>query len=164
MALHQNRRLKKPDLPEFVALVLVGLAVVAATWWWQANVHPKYRHAEGRILSCRIRPTHYNATDVRTKVDVTYEYAVGSGSYRGSWTGYWPQTDSINAVPEGEIDLLMTRDLPVSVLYAPDDPARSLLHYPIRGDTRFIAVIAICGLGAALVYCCAIYPAWRSRW
>lgn len=164
MALHPKKRLKKPELPEFLVLVLVGLAIIPATYWWRANLLPKYKEAEGYVLDCDIKLTHYNAPDVRKKVDITYEYNVGPGRYVGSWSGYWPQIQSPNALAPDKIDTLRDKGRRITVLYDPGNPAHSLLHYPDQGLARITGIAAIAALGAAILYCCAIYPAWRGRW
>ena len=164
MPLRQTKRFKRLELPEFVTLVLVGSATVVATFWWQANVQPRYRQVVGRILSCDIRLTHYNATGDLNKVSLTYEYTVGPATYTGSWAGSWPHAQSPNALPANEIDMLKTKDRPITVLFSPDNPGNSLLHYPDQGASRIYGVIALCTLFAAILYCCTIYPAWRSRW
>jgi hypothetical protein len=161
MPLRQKRRIQRPGLPELVALAFVLVAIGAALAWLNAAAAPALEQTTGRVVSCDIRPTHYNAADVLSKVFVDYVYNVGIGTYTGHWEGTWPATDSPDALPPEDLDLLKSHGRSVTVFYDPANPRASLLH---NRATRYPALYALAAAAttlAALIYLVRIYPAWK---
>ena len=122
MALHTHKRRMRVGLPEVVAAVLIALATVMATMWWRDANLPEWAQAEGRILECAIRDTHYNAEDYRPKVTVGYEYNVGTTRHTGSFAGFWPLAKSANALPPSRYGELKSRAFGLIVFYDPQEP------------------------------------------
>ena len=163
MALRQNKEFSRVGLAEFVAVLLMTLAAVAVTLWWQGRRGPEYLQAEGRVLEGNAKLTHYNATDMRQKVTITYEYMAAGNTYTGSWSGFWPEDDSPNALPSDRFQELCVRGHPLVVMYDPEDPSTSILHPPGRGAEAFRQGFAMAGCALAILYCAILYPAWRLR-
>lgn len=163
MGLHQNRHFHRLGLPEFVAFLLISMAVISAAVWWDNVTRPRYAETPGKVESCEIRLTHYNATNHLSKVTLSYSYSVGGLDYKGSWEGYWPQTDSPNALAADKLHVLETRDYPLVVLYEPANPAVSQLHYPEGRPSALYGVVAGLSVLAVLGYLAIAYPAWK-RW
>ena len=163
MALHQNRQFQKVGLPEFLLLVLLGGAALCVTLWWQERAEPRYAEAEGRVVEANLSWVHYNATDTRQKVSLTYEYALGPKTYRHSWTGFWPEFGSPNALPGDQLEPLCTQGRPLVVLYDPANPDESHLHPPEETGTVLYGGMALSSCAIAMAYCALFYPAWRFR-
>ncbi|NIA15765.1 MAG: DUF3592 domain-containing protein [Nitrospiraceae bacterium] len=163
MALHQRRRLQRPGLPEFVVMLLVGLAVVPAMLWCQRNTRPEYKKTEGRVKNCEIRLTHYNADNMLSKVKLTYTYSAGPATMTGVWEGYWPSAESPNALPQNKLDLLRTENYPLVVLYDPADPSKSRLHYPGAVPHTMYGVVALTAALGVVLYLATGYPMWKKK-
>jgi hypothetical protein len=142
----------------FCALVL---AVAPLTVLWVSLNQPAWPGTGGYVVHGEIHTTHYNAQDYKQKVTVSYEYAVGGGTYTGEFIGLWPDVGSPNALPPNEIDAVTERGHPLTVYYNPRNPGRSRLH--TRGTENRLSYILIAGCCVVLagVYCFAVYPAWR---
>jgi len=163
MPLLQRRRFQRPGLPELVALAAVLAAIAAALAWLNAATAPVLERTSGRIVSCDIRLIHYNAASDLPKVFVDYAYSAGIGTYTGHWEGFWPATNSPDALPPDKLDLLKSTGRTITVFYDPADPGRSFLH---NSATRFPALYAFAAAAATLaaaVYVVRIYPAWKTR-
>ena len=161
MPLRQKHRLQRPGWPEAVAVAAVMAAIGAAVAWSNAATAPDLEQTSGTIFACDIRLTHYNADSVLAKVFVDYAYTAGIGTYTGHWEGYWPSTNSPDALPPDKLDLLKSPGRTITVFYDPADPHTSLLH---NAATRFSALYAFAAAITALaafVYLVRIYPAWK---
>ena len=161
MPLHQKHRFQRPGLPEFVALAAVIAAIAAAVAWLNAATAPRLERTLGRIVSCDIRLTHYNAASDLPKVVVDYAYSAGIGTYTGHWEGFWPVTKSPDALPPDKLDQLRSPGRIITVFYDPADPRKSFLH---NSASRFPAVYAFAAGAtalAAVIYVVRIYPAWK---
>jgi len=161
MPLHQKHRLRRPGLPELVAVAAVIAAIAAAVAWLNAATAPTLEQTFGRIVSCDIRLTHYNAASDLSKVFVDYAYSAGIGTYTGHWEGFWPSTKSPDALPPDKLDLLKSPGRTITVFYDPADPGRSFLH---SSATRFPALYAFAAAAtalAAVIYLVRIYPTWK---
>ncbi len=163
MALHQNRQLGKVGLPEFLALALLGFAALAVTLWWQGSGQPAHAQTDGRVVEGNVKLVHYNATDTRKKVSLTYEYSVGANAYTSSWTGFWPEDNSPNALPPDKLEDLCVKGRPLMVLYDPLSPSDSLLFQVGSGGEALRQGMAVGACVLALLYCGVLYPAWRAR-
>ena len=163
MALQQRKRRQKAGLPEFLAVVLVCAAALPALAWWHSSARPAYRRVRGRILECEIRLTHYNATKDLNKVKLAYEYSLGGNTYSGRWQGFWPAAVSPNALLPDQIEALHEKSFPLVVLYEPDDPSHSTLHYAGHGAPKLYAGVALVALVLAVLYFALFYPTWRER-
>ena len=163
MALRQRRQFERFGLPEFVGLLVVGIALAAASAYWLREVQPEFREAQGRVVEGDVSWIDYNSTDRRQKVTLTYQYTVGTTSYTGSWTGLWPETGNPNALPPDRVDALRTKDYPLVVFLDPDNPAHSSLHVVADEMTHVYAGVVVGLCAAALIYCGGIYPMWKAR-
>ncbi len=163
MGLHQRRRFERPGLPEVVGIALVVFTGLAALLWWQGNTRPRLLPTSGKVVECSMRLTHYNATAMRNKVAMTYEYSVGGARHTGSWEGFWPVSDSPNALPPDEVPSLQKKGYPLVVLYEPGNPGSSSLHQPLDRVNHFRRMTT-CILGAVtLLYLAIGYPSWKRR-
>jgi len=163
MALHQNKQLGKVGLPEFLALALLVFAALAVTFWWQGSGQPAYAQTDGRVVEGNVKLIHYNATDMRQKVSLTYEYSVGADTYTSSWTGFWPEDNSPNALPPDKLEDLCVKGHPLRVLYNPLNPSDSSLYPVESGGEALRQGMAAGACALALLYCGVLYPAWRAR-
>ena len=163
MGLHQNKQFRKLGLAEFLGLALLAFAALAVTLWWQASGRPVYAQADGRVVEGNVAWVHYNATDLRQKVSVTYEYPVGADTYTSSWSGFWPEDSSPNALPSDRLQDLCVKDHPLVVLYDPESPSTSYLHPAEGGSETLRQGVAVGACVLALLYCAVLYPTWRSR-
>jgi hypothetical protein len=161
MSLRRNRPFERLGPAEFVGVALLILAAASATSWWQRSGRVSFARADGRVVEGRVAWTHYNSTDLREKVSVTYQYAVGSDSFTGTWTGFWPEDDSPNALPADRLREACEKDHPLVVSYDPASPSISYLHPAEGGGERLLRGIAVGSCVLALIYCVALYPAWR---
>ena len=155
--------MQRAGLPEFVAAALMGLVVVSALCWWKERSRPLWSEAEGRVVACEIRQTHFNAPATRQKVAVTYEYAVGGIRFVRQWEGYWPKVHSPNALPDGRIEALRHKGYPLVVLFDPSNPGSSQLHNPNPERSLWLQGLALGTVLASLVYFVKLYPAWKRR-
>lgn len=149
-------------LPEFVATLLMGAAIVPITLWLQALPSQVYRITEGSVVHCELHPTHYNATDFEIKVALTYQYVVGTTTYTKTWNGLWPETGSPNALPVEKLDALTKEKFPLTVYYDAERPTDSSLFVEARGYQRIYGGLAVAMCGLAILYCAVGYPAWRN--
>ncbi|HUW59802.1 MAG TPA: DUF3592 domain-containing protein [Candidatus Bathyarchaeia archaeon] len=161
MPLYRKRRFQRPGLPELVAVAAVIAAITAAVAWLDAATAPTLEQTSGRIVSCDIRLTHYNAASDLSKVFVDYAYSAGIGTYTGHWEGFWPSTKSPDALPPDKLDLLKSPGRTITVFYDPADPRKSFLHNPATRFPALYALAAIATALAALIYLVRIYPAWK---
>lgn len=163
MPLHRKRRLQRPGLPELVALAAVVAAIVTAVAWLNSATAPELRQTTGTINSCDIRLTHYNAASVLPKVFLTYTYSIAGVDYTGGWQGFWPETDSPDALAPDKLDILKSPGRGISVFYNPANPQQSFLHGPTAGFPALYAFAAAGATLAAAAYVLRIYPAWKTR-
>ena len=163
MPLLRKRRLRRPGLPEWVAVAALAVAVIPAVMWVEATTSPSLSQTTGRCLSCTIRLTHYNAVNNLPKVYLTYAYSVGTAEFTGQWEGFWPATNSPNALPPDKLDQLKTTGYPLTVFYDPSNPRQSYLHVPGPSSPALHAFFAIAAALAAFTYIVRIYPAWKTR-
>ena len=163
MGFHQRRHRGRIGVPDVVAFLLVGVLVVLGSCWWRAVQGPVWAEALGRTATCEIRPTHFNAEPCGNKVMLTYEYEVGGVTFGGEWTGYWPRGHSPNALPDGHVEVLRTKDYPLTVLYDPEDPSRSRLHDAASGEQLLFTILTFASGICLTVYCVRVYPVWKSR-
>lgn len=162
MGLRQRKRLCSFELPEFVAVVLIGAAIVPVTLWWQGRSAAEYAQADGVITACEIRPKHYNATDYANEVTITYQYTAGNETYTKTWTGLWPETESPNALAPDRLEALRDKNHPLAVFYDPENPAEAQLHIQDNGFQRIYGGLALGLCGVAILFCATVYPAWRA--
>lgn len=164
MGLHHHKTLRTPGLPEFIGLTLALGACVPAVLWYQGTVHSAWQRTTGHVTHCEIRDTHYNASDQRTKVNITYQYDVTGMPFTGAWTGYWPETveQSPNALTADQLQNLETPEYPLVVLYDPDDPSSSIIHTANAGDLLVYKWLFGGIFVAAVYYIIRVYPAWKN--
>jgi len=160
MSLHQRRRLRLPGLAEVVALVLTVLTVVPAVLWFRSAQVGEWEITNGVVVSARVHHTHYNAEGTRLKVDCEYEYVVGQASYRGSWSGFWPDARSPNALARDDLSVLRT-GYPISVYYREDNPRQSDPHMPGGGRPVVYAWLFAIACGITGYYFFRVYPRIR---
>lgn len=144
-------------------LGLLGVSAGCAVFWWQAESMADWRQTTGRVLTCTIESTHYNATDYAHRVEISYEYTVGGISMVGRWQGFWPQGESPNALPNDQIESLKEEGRTLVVLYHPNDIANTRLHNVPAGLKRMYIAGAVGFLAGLLLYCGVVYPEWKSR-
>lgn len=164
MALHTRKKMTRPGLPEIVALILIVLALICTTAWWRDVNEPEWGESEGRILTCNIHETHYNAQDYRPKVTMEYEYSVGSQEYTGSFTGFWPAVGNANALPTDRFNELTDKSFGLLVFYEPGNPANSKLDVVGANNEFWLGGAALASLVLAVLYYVKVYPAWRARY
>ena len=70
---------------------------------------------------------------------------------------------SPNALPPDQIDALLDKSFPLVVLYKPDDPSHSMLHYTDYGTPKLYAGLALLGVVLTVLYFALFYPTWRER-
>lgn len=162
MSLHRKKSFLRPGLPELSGAALLVGTLFCCVLWLVSAARPEWIETGGTVLYCEIRPTHYNAQDYRPKVDVTYEYLVGSVRFEGRWDGFWPELDSPNALLPEQLDLLKEEGHPLVILYNPDDPTESSPHYPFPNDRMIYASLIAAGVLATGLYFIFVYPAWRA--
>jgi hypothetical protein len=163
MALHRHRHLRKLGLPEFLFAVAVLATAATSIPLWRSLQGPNLLEAPGRVMTCRLVPTHYNAPPYENKAIMTYEYMVAGATFIASYEGFWPEGGGPNALMPDELDRLTQEGYPLTVLYRPGDPATSWLHTDIPGGKLPSALAFGAALTCSLLYCFWGYPAWRGR-
>jgi len=159
--MHHHKTRRKPGLPDLVGLALLGLVCIPAILWWRAGIQPDWVRTGGRILECNLVRTHYNAEDSPTKVSVQYEYTTLSGTYAGSWSGFWPNVHSPNQLAYDRVEELQRPGFPLVVLYDPANPSQSRLHNVNDTQGIFYGLIFALVLAGAFFYFVRIYPGWK---
>lgn len=149
MALGRRKRFQRPGLPEAVGVALLGLAVTCAALWWRGRDRIEWRRTAGEVVRCEFRRVHYNAPDSPYRVEIAYAYSLNGVRYTGEWSGYWPQIESPNALPEHRVRELEEEGYPLVVFYDPSDASRSRLHDAPRGRRSAYASVAVGGLALA---------------
>ena len=162
MPYHRHHRRQRVGLPESVVLGLLFLSAGCAVLWWQAEQVDEWRQTTGRVLSCTIETTHYNATDYAHRVDLTYSYTAAGVPLVGEWAGFWPQGESPNALPNDRIEELTDKGRTVVVLYHPNDITNTRLHNVPVGIKRVYVAGAVGFLVSLLLYCGVVYPKWKA--
>lgn len=148
-------------LPEFTGAMLVISLIALGIGSLLTNTAPVWIETSGRIVSCTITNTHYNAVDTQPKVTLTYAYEVGDNNYSQRWEGFWPDIYSPNALAPSAIESLKDPEHPLLVLYNPENSAESSIHgVPNR---RHIAYTWATGISALLTffYFVRVYPHWK---
>jgi len=163
MGLHRHRHLRRLGLPEFLFVVAIVATVATSILLWQSLQGSNHIETQGRVVTGRLVPTHYNAPPDETKVIMTYEYMVGGSTYIAAYEGFWPEGGGPNALMPDELDKLTREGHPLTVLYRPEDPAASWLHADIPGGKFPRAAAFALALACTLLYCFWAYPAWRGR-
>ncbi|MCC6698282.1 MAG: DUF3592 domain-containing protein [Candidatus Hydrogenedentes bacterium] len=161
MPVYSRRRFRKLGFPEFLLVCALLLAVAPLTLFWLFLNVPEWPATGGWVVSGEVESTHYNAQDYARKVNVAYEYRVGSVAYKGAFVGLWPGVGSPNALAPENIKSVTEQGHPLTVFYNPNDPSRSRLH--TRGTENRLSLFLIAGCCVALsgIYCFLVYPAWR---
>jgi len=154
------RRLRRPRLPEALAAAVLILAVAATAWWLRDVNQPEWQQTMGTVRGFVRQSTHYNAPDYQEKVYVTYEYSAETIQHTGKWEGFWPETESPNALPAERLAELAETGNPLVVFFDPRDPARSRLHGGASDRSLALALLAFGTFALALAYCGVIYPKW----
>jgi hypothetical protein len=163
MALHRSKRRAPLGLAEFIGLCSLALATAFVTMWWQEDHAPAYWRSDGRVIEGKVVLTHYNSTDLRSKVSITYEYMAEGATYTKSWSGFWPDDNSPNALPENRINELCEKGHPLIVLYDRQNPSEGILHPVGSGGVAIRQAMAVVSCVWALAYCVVLYPTWRLR-
>lgn len=151
----------RPAGPEYIAVFLLVVLLVAALLAWRTATAPPWPHTTGTVLSCNIRSVHYNAEPNDTKVSLTYQYVVGGQTYAAQWEGLWPAAGSPNALPPDRLHELESPGYRLRVYYDPQNPSRSDLEDGSRDDVLFFSALFVGILAVFLIYLLKIYPMWR---
>ena len=163
MPLRRHRHFLRPGKPEVGALVLVALSVLSAYFWWRSEVMNRWPTASGSVLACDIQSMHYNATRYGNRVEIEYTYDVDNRPYVGHWIGYWPVTESRNALPSGRTELLKQKGYPLEVMYNPGNPSINRLHDSPAGRRRLYAGATIIAIMISFAYMVFAYPQLRTH-
>lgn len=161
MPLHQKKRRRLPGMAEVIALLLTGGTVVPAALWWGSATTSSWDSAPGAITRAAVKQTHYNAEDTRKRVDCEYEFVVEQITYKGTWSGFWPEAHSPNALLRDELGVLQP-GYSITVYYDAKDPRESDPHTPGSGrQIRYAWLFALSCLATGY-YCFRIYPSLRA--
>lgn len=163
MALRRRKREFTFRAPEFVALFLVGTAVICAALWARENFQPNWHESSAFVTYGDIYNRAYSGSTIPDQVHVTYQYSALGQTYTDHWDGYWPQAHSPNALaPEKLIDLCQ-RGYALSIVFDPTNPARNVLHYAGTDYAYTYERIGLVAILLALGYLIRVYPAWKWR-
>ncbi|GMV99251.1 MAG: hypothetical protein AMXMBFR84_03900 [Candidatus Hydrogenedentota bacterium] len=155
--------MRRPGLPEALAVAALLGALAPLLAWLYYSVQPAWVATGGHVTSGSVELLHYNATDVRPKVNLTYEYDVLGNTFAGRFEGLWPETHSPNALLPADLKYLAQPGYTLVVLYDPANPDESRLHYLGNEESMPYALLSIAGFIVAGAYCLFVYPAWRSQ-
>lgn len=163
MGLHQQRRMQKAGLPEFVFVCLAAVAVLFLALSWRSNNTPTWLNVEGVVVECNVDRSQYHVVDTPYNVRLTYEYVVGNTKYTGGWSGNWPMNNSPNALPPQRIFELERPGHPLQIACNPADYSLNRLHGQPEKRGVAYTVMAILGCIALFLYSAKIYPQWKTH-
>lgn len=143
--------------------ILIAGALVFWGLWWSSREEETWLETSGRTLDCEMRMVHRNAETDLMKVTLTYEYSAMGMTLQNTWVGHWPKANSPNALPEQDVPLLQQAGYPLTILYNPDDPSKSRLHYVPAELPIVYMILATLLTAAALIFVFGTYPRLRSR-
>ena len=162
MARQRHRRGGAIGWPEALFVILViatispglGLAI-------RPQEGAVFQEAPGYVTSGTRESVHYNAQPNEQKVTITFEYIVDGLNYDGRWSGFWPSLGSYNAVDPDNINSLLSGNVPITVMYDPEDPSVYQIHP--ESSLGWIVLMFLFGAGcvATFVYATVIYPRLR---
>lgn len=164
MTRYRRKKRRTPlGWPEGVAFILLCLTVVSFVIFWMADDAPEFGMTTGRVLQAAVERSHYNATTYESLVDLAYEYSVNGMPFRGAWKGFWPMSESPNALSKDTIYELKSPDHVLTIYYDLNNPAISSLHAtPVVWRKAFVSV-PVALVIFTLFYCARFYPKWRRR-
>lgn len=166
MSLHRRkhywRTMRRPGLPEVVALGLVATLMVLLTLWLRNVNQPDWQETRGIAITGQIETSVDTARPVERKVHLTYQYQVDGQMYTGRYDDFWPAGGSPNALIPADLTVLTQRGHPLTVHYDPAHPSNSQLHFAAGASSLIYLTMSGIMCVVAVLYCLVVYPAWRA--
>lgn len=161
MGLHQHKTFTKMGLPEALILFLLAITILPISLFWLSDTPWNWRMTDGEVVNGYLLTTHTNAQDYPTKVSIAYRYRVDGSILLSTWEGFWPPAKSPNALPSSALNVLKRTGHPLVVLYDPNNPKISRLHYAGQDQQMFYGMLSVGFSVISILYCLKIYPVWR---
>jgi hypothetical protein len=163
MSLQRRKKRLRIRAPELIALLIVGLALIATALWLQGNFKPNWQDSVAIVTYGDVYKRAYSPDPTPDQVHLTYQYSAQGKTYTDFWEGYWPKAHSPNALPTERLRELCQSGHLLAIVFDPTDPTRNILHYTGNDYTKTYERIGLAAILLALAYMLKVYPTWKLR-